>query len=87
MSLAAYPVMEARGERCAASCQERREGSKGDGERRERGRGAGTGGAGGAGRRGGGEEGEKSTGWGTRAARVLEDNKHAGYDLHRVRRH
>ena len=81
MSLAAYPVMEVHGERCAASCQGRREGSKGEGGRRkaEGGRGS---------REGGGEgEEEKGTGWGTRAVRVLEDNRRAGYDLHRVWRH
>jgi hypothetical protein len=78
MSLAAYPVMEARGERCAASCQGGKEGVRGtEGARK------GEGGDGGEGAR----EGEKSAGWGTRAARVLEDNRHAGYDLHRVRRH
>jgi hypothetical protein len=80
MSLAAYPVMEARGERCAASCQ-RREGGKGDGGRREGGRGGREGGE------EGGGEGEKSAEWGTRTARVLEDNRHAVYDLHQVRCH
>ena len=65
----------------------RREGSKGDGGRRERGTG-GQGREGGEGREGReGERGEKSAEWGTRIARVLEDNRHAGYDLHQVRCH
>lgn len=67
MSLAAYPAMEAHGERSDASCQGRRDGSKRDGGHKEGGQGAETGG------RRGGEEGEKSAEWGTRAARVLED--------------
>jgi hypothetical protein len=66
-----------RGEvRSVMSKEERREGGGG---RKEGGRGAGGG-------EGGGER-EKSAGWRTRPARVLEDNKHGGYDLHRVGRH
>jgi hypothetical protein len=54
MSLAAYPVMmEGRGERCAASCQGRREGSKGDGGQ------GGDGGEGGREERGVGNEGRE----------------------------
>jgi hypothetical protein len=55
MSLAAYPVMEARGERCAASCQGGKEGSKGDGGRKE---------GGGRRWRGGGEGGREERGVG-----------------------
>lgn len=76
MFLAAYPAMEARGENYAVSCPERRDGNwRGDGD-------------GGRGREGeGGREGEKTAGWKTRRWRVLEDNRHAGYDLHADERH
>jgi hypothetical protein len=69
--------MEARGERCAASCQGKREGSEGD----RWAQGTGTGGRGGTRGRGGGEEGEKSAGWRTRTARVLGDNRQARIDM------